>query len=219
MNRTTVSLFFLGIMLLGRGSLALEKPEYEVLHADGKIEYRLYSGYVVAETAVKASDGYNGASNEGFRRLFKYITGANAVEADIAMTAPVQMSMPASGEKIDMTAPVQTSMKGEELNVAFMLPSQFSFENAPQPTDTRVVIKKMPARVMAVIRYSGRWTEANREKYAFRLQDYLNQNGVVAISGPESAAYNAPFTPPFMRRNEIMFEIEDYPGMEVDEEV
>jgi hypothetical protein len=129
------------------------------------------------------------------------------------------MSMPASGEKIDMTAPVQTSMKGEELNVAFMLPSQFSFENAPQPTDTRVVIKKMPARVMAVIRYSGRWTEANREKYAFRLQDYLNQNGVVAISGPESAAYNAPFTPPFMRRNEIMFEIEDYPGMEVDEEV
>ena len=218
MNKIIVSLFSLGITLVGTESVALEKPEYEVLHADGKIEYRLYKAYVVAETAVKASDGYSGASNEGFRRLFRYITGANSGETDIAMTAPVQMSMPSSGEKIDMTAPVQSSLQGENLNVAFMLPSQFSFESAPQPTDSRVLIKKMPPRIMAVIRYSGRWTEANREKYAFRLQDYLSQNGVVPVSGPESAAYNAPFTPPFMRRNEIMFEINDFPGMAVDED-
>ena len=99
MNKIIVSLFSLGITLVGTESLALEKPEYEVLHEDGKIEYRLYNAYVVAETAVKASDGYSGASNEGFRRLFRYITGANSGETDIAMTAPVQMSMPTSGEK------------------------------------------------------------------------------------------------------------------------
>jgi len=192
-------------------AMALEKPEYQVLYEDGNIEYRLYEPYLVAQTNVKMSENYNSASNEGFRRLFKYITGSNTSEADIAMTAPVQMTMDDSGQKIDMTAPVQQIESEEFLQVAFMLPSKFDMNNAPIPTDERVTIKQIPARIMAVIRYSGRWTEKNRSKFEFRLRENLKLHEITAISEAETAAYNPPFTPPFMRRNEIMLEVGNHP--------
>ena len=193
-------------------TMALEKPDYEILYEDGSIEYRLYEPYLVAQTEVSMDDNYNSASNEGFRRLFKYITGSNTSEVDIAMTAPVQMSMDGSGQKIDMTAPVQQIENKNFLQVAFMLPSKFDVKNAPIPTDERVTIKQIPARIMAVIRYSGRWTEKNRSKYEYRLRENLELHAITAISQTETAAYNPPFTPPFMRRNEIMLEVERYPN-------
>ena len=192
-------------------TMALEKPDYEILYKEGNIEYRLYEPYLVAQTEVSMDDNYNSASNEGFRRLFKYITGSNISEVDIAMTAPVQMSMDDSGQKIDMTAPVQQIEIENFLQVAFMLPSKFDIKNAPIPTDERVKIKQIPARIMAVIRYSGRWTEKNRSKYEYRLRENLEVHAISAISQAETAAYNPPFTPPFMRRNEIMLEVERYP--------
>ena len=193
-------------------TMALEKPDYEILYEEGNIEYRLYEPYLVAQTEVSMDDNYNSASNEGFRRLFKYITGSNTSEVDIAMTAPVQMSMDGSGQKIDMTAPVQQIENKNFLQVAFMLPSKFDVKNAPIPTDERVTIKQIPARIMAVIRYSGRWTEKNRSKYEYRLRENLELHAITAISQTETAAYNPPFTPPFMRRNEIMLEVERYPN-------
>ena len=192
-------------------TMALEKPDYEILYKEGNIEYRLYEPYLVAQTEVSMDDNYNSASNEGFRRLFKYITGSNISEVDIAMTAPVQMSMDDSRQKIDMTAPVQQIEIENFLQVAFMLPSNFDIKNAPIPTDERVKIKQIPARIMAVIRYSGRWTEKNRSKYEYRLRENLEVHAISAISRAETAAYNPPFTPPFMRRNEIMLEVERYP--------
>ncbi len=193
-------------------TMALEKPDYEILYEDGNIEYRLYEPYLVAQTEVSMDDNYNSASNEGFRRLFKYITGSNTSEVDIAMTAPVQMSMDDSGQKIDITTPVQQIENKNFLQVAFMLPSKFDMKNAPIPTDDRVTIKQIPARIMAVIRYSGRWTEKNRSKYEYRLRENLELHAITAISQTETAAYNPPFTPPFMRRNEIMLEVERYPN-------
>ena len=210
MIKKTFFVTFLSCIALN--TMALEKPDYEILYEDGNIEYRLYEPYLVAQTEVSMDDNYNSASNEGFRRLFKYITGSNTSEVDIAMTAPVQMSMDDSGQKIDMTAPVQQRENGDFLQVAFMLPSKFDMKSAPAPTDDRVTIKEIPARIMAVIRYSGRWTEKNRSKYEYRLRENLELHEITAISQVETAAYNPPFTPPFMRRNEIMLEVERYPN-------
>ena len=200
------------LILFTLPAVALEKPEYEVLYQDGKIEYRLYQPYIVAQTNVSVEDEYNGASNEGFRRLFKYITGANNTDIDIAMTAPVQMNMDNAGEKIAMTAPVQQKSNGDFLQVAFMLPSKFNMDTAPAPTDERVFIREIPGRIMAVIRYSGRGTDRNRAKYEKRLRENLQSHGIDTVSGAETAAYNPPFTPPFLRRNEIMFEVREHPS-------
>lgn len=199
------------MVFMGNRSHAIEKPEYEVLHEVGKVEYRLYETYIVAETEVVGEDSYNRASNEGFQRLFRYISGANRGESEIAMTAPVQRSR-TGGTEIAMTAPVQRSESEQGWTVAFMLPSQYSMETAPVPSDDKVSLRQLPQRLMAVIRYSGRWTERNLEKYEARLLEQIAADGVEIIGPPESAAYNAPFTPPFLRRNEIMIEVASAPG-------
>jgi hypothetical protein len=124
------------------------------------------------------------------------------------MTAPVQQR---SSQKISMTAPVQQKEITQGWSIAFMLPSSFSLQNAPRPTNPQVVIGEVPARLMAVIRYSGRWTERNFDKYEVRLRQEIEQAGITILSMAESAVYNPPFMPPFMRRNEIMFEVSAFP--------
>lgn len=185
--------------------MALEKPEYEVLYQDDNFEYRKYSSYVVAETEVTDIASYNDAANEGFMRLFRYITGNNSGRQDIAMTAPVQQTP--VGEKIAMTAPVQQTPAADGWRIAFMVPSEYELAAVPVPADPRIHIRVVPERVMAVVRYSGRWTQRNVDKHEAMLRERLAADGVVPVSAVETAFYNAPYTPPFLRRNEVMVEV------------
>lgn len=212
-NRLLKTIFCL-MLVCSNYAVGLEKPEYEVVFSDDQIEYRLYDPYVVAETSVEIENSYNNASNKGFRRLLNYISGENTISTKIDMTAPVQMSRNSSATEIAMTAPVQSQANGNELLVAFMLPSEYSFGDAPTPNDPRVSLRIVPSRLMAVIRYSGRWTESNRIRYETRLRESLEAANIEILSNAESAAYNPPFTPPFMRRNEIMLEVATYPRSE-----
>lgn len=194
--------------------MSLEQPDYTVVYKDGDIEYRQYEPYLVSETVIQNTGDYNDAGNEGFRRLFRYITGSNQAQAKIAMTAPVAQTPQAekTGEKIAMTAPVQQGESAEGWRVAFMLPTEYTLETAPVPTDERVQIKAMPGRLMAVLRYSGRWTESNFEKKQDALRDVIDGESIDRIGEFQSAFYNPPYTPPFMRRNEVMVEVNRVPA-------
>jgi len=190
------------------GSYALEQPKYEVLFADGDIEYRRYDAYLVAETAIAEVGDWGKDTRDGFMQLFDYISGENTLETKIEMTSPVvqRQSM-----KIAMTAPVLESSSGGQNRLAFMLPSKFDLDSAPRPSNSSITIREMPVRLIASIRYSGRWTEKNVKKYKAKLEQHLSERGVETVGEYSTAVYNAPFTPPFMRRNEIHFEISALP--------
>ena len=196
------------LLVFTNHSYGIEKPEFEVVFNDDDIEYRLYKPYLVAVTTVANDSNYGKAATTGFMRLFNYISGDNTSNTDIAMTSPVQQK---SAEKISMTAPVQQTETALGWNVAFMLPSKYTMQTAPQPTDTLIEIVEVPARLMAVIRYSGRWTEKNFEKHEAKLRERVEGAGIIILSTPESAVYNPPFMPPFMRHNEVMFEVSAFP--------
>jgi len=189
---------------------AIEMPDYEVVYTDGSVEYRQYEPYIVAETVVKNSSSYRGSSNEGFMRLLRYITGANESQSDIAMTTPVQQTPPS--EKIDMTAPVQRNETEEGWRVAFMLPSSFTMDTAPTPTNNEISLRLIPKQLMAVIRYSGRWTERNFNRHKEQLLESLEESNIKTIGVAESAAYDAPYVLPFLRRNEVMIEVNSLPN-------
>lgn len=189
--------------------MSYEEPDYTVIYKDGDIEYRQYSPYLIAETVIDNEDDYKDAGNEGFRRLFRYITGNNRSQSEISMTVPVQQT-PAS-EKIAMTVPVQQADSSNGWSLSFTLPSKYTMETVPVPTDSRIRIREVPSRTMAVLSYSGRWTESNFTKKKSVLQGALQSNDIQSVGAMQSAVYNGPFTPPFLRRNEVMVQVNRLP--------
>lgn len=190
--------------------IRLEKPGYQVVYESDNIEYRQYEPYLVSETLIEETDNYKVAGNEGFRRLFRYISGANSADNKIAMTVPVAQTE--SSQKIAMTAPVQETKSAAGWTVAFMLPSEYTLETAPQPTDERVKIRAVPGRLTAVLRYSGRWSEITYNAKSATLLAALEQAAVTPTGELQSAQYAPPATPGFLRRNEVLVEIDRLPA-------
>lgn len=197
------------VLLPGKNLMAIEEPAFEVIKTEGKVELRRYSSFVIAETIVKEAATQNEASNTGFRRLFKYISGDNSSREKIEMTAPViQADEKARGVKIDMTAPVQQKQTEAGWLVAFVLPDTFTIDTAPIPSDTTISLREIEPRTMAVLRFSGRWSEKNIRQHEEILLAQLASMDLRLVGEPEFAAYNAPFSLPFMRRNEVMLEVQ-----------
>jgi len=189
--------------------MATEEAPFRVVTKDGDFEVRDYAEQVVAETWVE--EDFQDAGNTAFRKLFGYISGDNRAREDIAMTAPVAQRE--QGEKIAMTSPVGQRATSEGWAVSFMMPSGFTLDTTPEPTDPAVRIRAIPQQRMATIRYSGRWTEKNYREYLAELESWIAAQGLTVIGAPVFARYNPPFTPPFWRRNEILIPVET-PGAE-----
>jgi len=188
-------------------AMAYEEPQYRVLAEGEEYEIRAYEPYLVAETIVAGDYGDSGG--QGFRILAGYIFGGNKASEKMAMTAPVTRE-PAGNVKMNMTAPVisERVAEAERYRYQFVMERKYTRETLPVPEDDRVTIREIPARTMAVHRYSGRWTASNYEKHTDILLRALARDGIEVVGAPQSAAYNSPFTPPFLRRNEILVEID-----------
>lgn len=184
-------------------AVATEEPKYTVVSSDENFEVRSYEPYIVAETIVSSADLESG-SDEGFRRLAGYIFGGNRVRESIPMTAPVTT---ARSEKIAMTAPVETHAAGSDLVMTFMMPSGYTIETLPEPTDPRITLRKVPSRHVAAVRFSGSWSEERFREHTDLLLKWVEAKGFKAMGTPTVARYDAPWTPWFMRRNEILVEV------------
>lgn len=202
------------VVLLGAGdAMAIEIPQYRVLEQDGAYELREYAPYLLAETEVES--GFMNAGNIAFGRLFRYISGANSAQTEIAMTAPVEQGSRSEGEKIAMTAPVEQSRGEGVYRVGFVVPRKYSRDTVPKPLDPRVSIREVGARKVAVWRYSGRWTEENFREHEQQLRQILTRKQLQAEPGDSAiiARYDAPFMPWFMRRNEVIIPLRGTPTL------
>jgi effector-binding domain-containing protein len=124
----------------------------------------------------------------------------------VAMTAPV--SQETRGEKIKMTAPVGQQGVGGQWAVSFMMPTSYTFETLPEPDDPKIVLRQVPAHRMAAVRYSGFWSEKKYLRYKEKLEAWIHAEGLTIVGDPVWARYNPPFTPWFLRRNEILIPVD-----------
>ena len=189
------------------GIRSAEEASYTVLVDQDRFEVREYETLVVAETVVDTN--FDEAGNIAFKRLFGYISGANRAQTEIAMTAPVMAldEDTSSGAQISMTAPVTGVISAGGWRFAFVLPAGYSLEEAPAPTNPDVRLVQVPARKVAVIRYSGSWNETSYQSNLELLLDWMLQNQFEAASLPRVAGYDPPWTLPFLRRNEVLIDI------------
>ncbi len=208
----------LAVLLTGAPAMATEEPTYEVLEKLGEVEIRSYAALVLAETEVSGT--FDGVSNAAFRRLAGYIFGGNRVRGaagestKIDMTAPVGMR-PAASAKIAMTAPVgmrpaaadsarPTALGSSGLWVmSFAMPSAWTLSTLPEPTDPRVTLREAPPRRVAVLRFSGLWSDARFAEQERLLRAQLATSGWQVTGPAESLRYDPPWTLWFLRRNEV----------------
>lgn len=183
--------------------MAIEEPKFEVESKNEVYEVRKYKTILVAETVV--SGNFDEAGNQGFKILADFIFGNNKTKSKITMTAPV--STQNASEKISMTAPVSQTKSSEGFLVQFTMPSSYTMETIPEPNDSRVKLREIPERRVAVYSYSGTWSESRyKEKLEIFLSE-LTKKGVQTKGEALFARYNPPFMPWFLRRNEIWLEI------------
>lgn len=189
-------------------AMAVEELSYKVLKKDNNFEIRDYAPHILAETVVEGD--LEQAGKKAFRRLFRYISGENRTRTKVAMTAPV--SQKPKGEKIEMTAPVgQQRVKERKWSVGFAMPSSYTLDTLPEPEDHKVTLREVPARRIAAVRYSGFWSEKGYLRYKSELEFWIREKGFTIVGDPIWARYNPPWTPWFLRRNEILIPIHGGP--------
>ena len=164
---------------------AYESAPYKVLRADGKFQVRDYPALTVVETPMAAvsRDGSDGS----FMRLFRFITGGNEAKQKIAMTTPVFMS-------------------GGETNatMAFVLPAKMRAGEVPKPSDGSVTVRELLAGRFAVLRYSGGRNAKREAESLAQLKRWMETERMSVLSPPVYGYFDPPWTPAFLRRNEVM---------------
>ena len=181
----------------------INEPAYVVTQRLGDVEVRQYGPYVVAEVLVAGSA--TEAGNKAFPILAGYIFGKNRGERKLAMTAPVtQTSLPV---KLEMTAPVTQSAAPGGYLVQFVLPKGVTLATAPEPIDPRVTLRQVQSMRVAVIRFPGFWSDASYNKHLTDLEQTMRKAGTTWSREPIYSRYNSPFTPWFLRRNEIWLQL------------
>ncbi len=196
-----IALMFAFALALFGCSSAYEQPAYSVSRAFEEFELRDYAPTIVAETAVPGD--VESASDAGFRSLFDYISGNNAGAQEISMTAPVTTTP----QKIAMTAPVTQQSRDGGIVMQFVMPKSFTLATLPKPMDPAVALRTTPARRFAAIRYSGTSSQSLYDEQLAKLRAAMAREKLEAIGEPVWARYDPPFTPWFLRRNEIMLEL------------
>lgn len=177
-----------------------ESVPYERLRTLNSIDIRRYPQTILVETTAPTQ-------RIAFQRLFEYISGANQANESISMTAPVETR---SGESIAMTTPVRseaTDTEAETIRMAFYLPSEYTPETAPEPTEPDVTLITEPRKTVAVDRFSWYAPEWRVTRRTRKLLSTLERGDIERKGDPYLLRYNDPWTPPFMRRNEVAVEV------------
>ena len=182
-------------------NMSTEQQRYDVIEKLGKnIEIRQYQTRIVAETTVDTNNSTN-PRGDAFRIVAAYIFGANKARQKIEMTAPVEIAKPSA--KIPMTAPVEINNANNAVVMRFFMPSNYSKNELPDPTDPRVRLVELEPMTAAVLAFSG---STGDKAVSIRTTELISeiQNTKWRVSGPPTAFfYNPPWTLPFLRRNEV----------------
>lgn len=164
----------------------VETPDYEVVAADGPFEIRDYPALTVAE--VERAGLRKPTLGQGFQSLAGYIFAREREGPKIAMTAPV----------------LQQPAEEGSWRIAFVMPAGSDPETLPVPDNASVRLETRPPTRFASVRFPGHPGDAELDAKEAELRGWLATRGVAPTGPAIHAYYNDPFTPGFLRRNEVL---------------
>ena len=166
-----------------------EKLGYQVIEDLSGFEIRLYSPHILVSTSESGS--MSSAGTQAFRRLANYIFGGNNSGRSIAMTAPV------------LQAPKETGFI-----TSFVMPASMTIDQMPSTSDQSLTFSEQPGGKFAVVSFSGLANQALFDSKAKWLSDKLGAMGVEAAGPAIFARYDGPWTPFFLRHNEVLIPLQ-----------
>lgn len=166
----------------------VEVARYEVVKSEGDFEIRSYPALVAAE--VTRGGSRDQAVRAGFGPLASYIFASERPGDKIAMTAPV----------------TQTEANGSWV-IRFIMPSSYSLGTLPKPAGSDVTLRDLPPARRAAVRFSGWWSDDLFAEKDAALRQWMTAQGLTPAGPPILAYYNDPFTPGFLRRNEVLYDV------------
>jgi hypothetical protein len=213
LSKLFLKVSYLTIMWIASVAMAVEEPKYTVLEKAEPFELREYAPLIVAEAEVEGD--LDAASSLGFRLIAGYIFGENQVAEKMAMTAPVGIASNTqkTSAKIAMTAPVvmaahaSTNASNRLWTVSFVMPAEYTLASLPKPLNPKIKIREIAAQKRAVVTFSGFYDEEKVQAKTQALRDWMQVKNLKSAGEPQFARYDAPWTLPFMRRNEVMLEV------------
>ena len=161
--------------------MAYTESPYKVVYQTDTYEIRYYEERLIVETQYSNQ-------NNGFQKLFKYISGNNK-----------------QSQKIEMTTPVNVTEIENQFVMQFYLPKRFQQNEIPLPSDKSLKISTIEPGYFAVFRYSGFASDKNFQKHREILKSELNADDINVLGPAIKATYDGPFTLPNLRRNEAIF--------------
>ena len=164
-----------------------KEPNYSLLKKDGNIEIRQYNSYVIAKTSIPI-DGKD--DNNMFRTLASYIFGGNE-----------------NNQSIPMTAPVTTYQDNDKYNMVFYMLDAENIDDMPEPNGQNILFENFNLGKCAVISFSWFSSESRVNSHTDKLKKYLKDNNLTATSSFMVNRYDPPWRMPFMRRNEVLVQI------------
>lgn len=177
----------------------VEQPAYLVTKKISRnIEIRNYSPMIVAQ--VNIAGERESAIKDGFRILADYIFGNNT-------TNTPNTENQNQNQKIAMTAPVMQQKQNSSWLISFIIPKKYNLGTIPKPNNNKILIKQIPAKTYIAIKFSGSHSAQNILNSKNILENQIKKTAIKTLQNPTYAFYNPPWTIPFMRRNEIIWEI------------
>ena len=183
------ALFSISIIILNK-AMAIETPKHTLVKKENGFQIRQYDSMIIATTSVRSD--YSDAASTGFRRIASYIFGGNSASMSIEMTAPVLINTPDPEDIYE---------------IQFVMPSEHSMEDLPQPNSPNVTLKKVNLGKTAVMRFGGWATKDRASHYQNKLNGLLAANGYTVNGIFMVAQYNSPWAIPPFRKNEIIVQI------------
>lgn len=167
----------------------VERQKYRLVKTMYGIDIRFYPKAIMA-TVTSKGESYMGNSNNHFRTLAGYIFGSNKSTEKISMTAPVHMDKDSSGNKM-----------------SFVMPSEYSMDQLPHPSDSLVNLHYSKEGYYAVLKFGGFANEHKIQKKIDELKYTIDKLGLKTLSGYSYLGYNAPWDI-IGRENEIIVQID-----------
>jgi effector-binding domain-containing protein len=158
-----------------------ESADYTVISKEGPFEIREYPAITLVSTPMQQR-GEDGS----FMKLFRFIEGRNDRSEKISMTTPVLMTGTTSG------------------TMSFVLPKTVVREGPPNPSNPDLTVSTVPPTTYATYRFHGSLDASVSEAAAAKLLEWVKARNLVAAGTPIFAYYNPPWTPGFLRHNEVL---------------